>query len=314
MNEIDRTISYEARPEPIREIGLTDLLWLLLRRWFVVAAFIVLSLAAAVVYLKTATYKYTAELKVTPVQEESGTLARNLGNLATIAGLNVPRGAQTVSPFMLYLESIKTQEVADALSADQTLMHSLFSTEWDPETASWKEPKRGFLAPAATIRRLVGAPVYPWHAPNASDLRTLIQREVRINEEPRSSVVTITFNNADPSTAVNLLQKMHDVADSKLRQRTLERASNYIAYLQRILPTTTIGEYRQALAQALADQEKLKMMASANNPFAAAPFGHAVASDRATTPSPLRVLGIAVLVGLLSGILLVVNLRWPSRR
>jgi uncharacterized protein involved in exopolysaccharide biosynthesis len=142
MNEIDRTMSYEVRADPIREIGLSKLVVLLLRRWYIVSLFIVLALTAAIFYLHTTTYKYTAELKVTPVQEEAGTLLRNLGNLATLAGLNVPRGAQTVSPFMLYLESIKSQEVADELSGDANLMHSLFSAQWDPETASWKEPKR----------------------------------------------------------------------------------------------------------------------------------------------------------------------------
>src|SRR5690606_16351275 len=87
----------------------------------------------------------------------------------------------------------------------------------------------------------------------------------------------------------------------------LKRSSGNIAYLTEQLSKATVAEYREAIAQALSEQEKIRMASSSTAPFAAEPFGSAAASPRPTSPQPLLVLIVSIVGGGILGSLLVLG-------
>src|SRR5207248_5127935 len=81
----------------------------------------------------------------------------------------------------------------------------------------------------------------------------------------------------------------------------LQRTAQNIAYLTKVLVTTTIAEHRIAIAQALSDQEKSAMLARSDSPFAAELFERPWVSSLPSYPRPFQSLVTSGIFGLLLG-------------
>jgi len=280
------------------------------RRWWIAAA-VLTGLLIAVIILETATYRYTASLKVTPVQANTSSLPGGLSSLSALAGVSIGRG-DVVKPFILYVQTVKGRGVAVALARQPQMMHHIFAAQWDAAGRRW-HPAPSLTGGLSTgFQRLVGVPIPGWHPPGAAEVQEWLEKRLGTQEDPKNGVAVVTLSDVDPAFATRVLTTIHQVADDLLRARTLQRTSNYIAYLQATLPTVTLVEHRQDLANILADQEKQRMIASATgSAFAAEPLGAVTVSDRPTTPdAPLVLLG-GVAGGALIGLLAAMN--WPLR-
>lgn len=287
------------------EIDFTEILSELWKNKSTLLFFVFSTLLLSILYLHIATYEYTAEIKIYPVQSPSGNgISRQLGGLASLAGVSL-QNSQQGSPFELYSEEIYSREIADILSADHNLMRAIYRSEWDSETSQWKDPKGILSSIIATVKVTLGVPSRKWHAPNGARLQDYIKANVKLAEKPRKSTVTISYSNPDPQFAVAFVNALHKASDDQLRQRALERSTKYINYLSNKLQSTTVAEYRAALVAILSDQEKLSMIASSNVPYAADSLGSATASLKPTTPQPRLVLMASTFVGLMVGVLIV---------
>ena len=87
-----------------------------------------------------------------------------------------------------------------------------------------------------------------------------------------------------------------------LRQHDLRHASVDIDYLSRQLEKTRVEDVRTALATNLADQEKLRMLASSPLPYVSDILGEPIISSLPTSPKPIPVLMAGIVVGYLIGL------------
>lgn len=263
-------------------------------------AIAVIPLLSALVYLHTATYKYTAEIKVAPPQSVATGLQNRLGGLgglASLAGVDIG-GQPGGQNFQLFSEGVYAHETASLLASEPSILRAVFSKEWDANRRKWQEPSGLIAAIKNFATDLLGIPGPHWSAPNALRLQEFISKNVDVVKDSKSPVVRIQFRHHDPRFAETFLNRLHETVDSGLRQRMLQRTDIYIRYLSAKLATVNIAEHREALAQALSEQEKLKMTASTGVAFAAEPFGQAIASRRPTYPNGPLVLAVALLSGL----------------
>jgi uncharacterized protein involved in exopolysaccharide biosynthesis len=297
------------------EIDFVDLLNSIWRRRLLIATLTAVGVIGSLIYLRMATFTYEAELQVTAAQSTgtegfSGALG-GLQGLASIAGLSLPTGQDT-SQFQLYLAGLTSRDVANVLARDNALMPTVFRSEWDPTRRTWKSP--GASPVRNFIKSALGMPLYPWRAPDGARLQEYIEAAVKIEQNPKSPVVKIHMDHPDPVFATRFLAKLHRATDERLRAKALARANEYIGYLSAKLTAVTVAEHRLAIAQALSEQEKVRMMTSATTPFAAEPFGDATASLRATKPVPVLVLVSGLIGGLVLGLLAAVLLNlWTGR-
>lgn len=274
------------------------------RRWPFILVGLGVALLGGGLYLHFATYRYTAELTVTPVYSTQQ-LPAGLSSIASLAGISLP-GEKAVTPIALYSEALRSRDVAAAVVADPVLMRHIFSEEWDAAAGRWRNPGGLVQGLVQTANRLLGIPVQPWSPPDASDVQRHVAKHLAIFEDPRSNITTVAVDDPHPQMAKRLLATLNEAADRHLRERALAILGEYIAYLERKLLEVQVAEYRQSLAQALADLEQRRMIASSNAPYAAEPLGAIVASVKPTTPKPLVVLAAATILGLLAGLAIAV--------
>ena len=299
------------------DVDIAEILRLLWVKKFLIITVIVACLLTASLYLHSATYQYTAQLKLTPTESSAGSGLTSrlgaLGGLASVAGINLNSG-EALSPFQLYVESISSLEVAQELLTDQTIVTTLFKDEWNSNTSSWQDPSGSLKAVVNVIKAMIGAPIYPWRAPDAQRLQEYIEANVVIEENSKKAIVTISYQHPDPKFATHLLSAIDTATDRVLRQKTLVRAHEYIAFLTEKLTSTSIAEHRMDIAEALSDQEKLVIYASSSSPFAAQPFGKASSSARATKPRPVLVLALAISFGIFAGSIMALIIEGTKRR
>jgi hypothetical protein len=268
------------------------------RLWWV-AAGVGVFLLLAVFYLRTTDYTYTATFRVVPAPGSTRE-SSNLGALTTLATLT---GATLetipVTPFRLYLEGIYTRQIAAQLARDPAVMRHVFADEWDATAGVWREPSGVGHSLGKLIDRLTGQRAAAWTAPDAARLQEWINANIKIDQTPKTPVVTLLVNDPDPQFARNFLVRLHRDADEWVRTRSLGRTAANIAYLDRRLPGIVQADHREAIIATLGDQQQRTMTAKNPAPFAAEPFGTVVVSERPTAPRQMPVLILAMLFGAL---------------
>ena len=288
---------------PAVGIDLFTLLRVLWRRKLLVVMVLAACVGITIVRLQLSVFQYSAELRVTPVQADSNSMMSNLSGLASLAGVSLPKN-QAVSPFGLYVESLRGREIANRLSRDPEIMKVIFADQWDSANGAWKQPRASLNVTARRLlKRMLGLPVMAWAPPAGEDLHRYMVDFVEVTEDQKRNIVTIRFYHKDRQFAGMFVQRLHQVSDQILRQRTLARATTYVTYLERRIGSTSIGEHRVALADALGAQERLLMMASSSAPFAAEPFGSVLMSAAPEKPRPAKMLALGGALGIALGIL-----------
>jgi len=222
--------------------------------------------------------------------------------LASLAGISIPGGRES-STFDLYLESLKSRETAAVIAANQDLLRLIFPADWDEEAIQWTRPA-GFVPTTIRLaKQLLGVAYGSWRQPDAARVNEYLDQEISVIRDRNSPVVTIIMDHRDPEIARQLLAEMHAYVDAALREKELDRTNAYIEYLNTQLAKVSVSEYRQSLHDIIAEQEKRRMVASSNLPFAAEPFGGPTISPRPTSPKPVVILIMACFLGGIFGVL-----------
>lgn len=278
--------------------------------WLLVAG--ALGLLVALVQLNLSTYDYLAQYRVTPVRAEASGVPAGISSIAAVAGVNLGRG-DAARPFTLYLQMLKSREVAGDLVRNEALLRGAFPAQWDAARGVWREPASRTRWLRQLIQGLAGAPIATWHKPGAAEMQTYLERELTVADDQRNAIARVSLAAPDPAFAMAILKAAHESADLRLRQRALARTKTAVTYLTETLPTVTVAEHREVLAQALGEQERVRMMAAASAAFAAEPLGSVTVSANPVTPNPF--VNIAAIVGLflVLGVAAVLKVKFPFR-
>jgi hypothetical protein len=188
-------------------------------------------------------------------------------------------------------------------------MHHIFADRWNVRKNAWEQPTGITSAVVKGLKSILGIPVGKWRDPDPVQLQEYITKNVKSADKPKKSITILSFSHEDQKFAPYFLMALHEAADNQLRQRSLVRSSQYIDYLTEKLKTVVVAEHREALSDLLSSQEKLRMVASSDAPYAVEKIGAPVTSMKPSSPKPLTVLPAGLIFGALLPVLLIV-LKW----
>lgn len=310
------------QPVERSRIDLRELALIVLRGWKIVACTIGVFLILAIIDLHSAPSILAIKMVVTPVQgssDQSSTRANSLSSLAQLAGLSLgPSGGQSMSQFRTYIDSLRSRDLADEIAKNPEIMRYIFWRDWDAQAQTWREPRPTLSEWVnRTFMGLLGVRRTPWQAPNGARLQEYFAGPGGIGilqDIKRPDLATIEYDSSDPEFAIKLLNTVNKAADNHLRRKALLRATQYIDYLSRELNTVTVAEHRQAIMQALSEQEKFKMSASSAAPYAAEVFDSPSASITPVWPRPFQAYELAIIKGLFVGAAIVLALWFFGER
>jgi len=296
-----------------------ELLTAILRRWWLVCLCALIGLWWGITSLHSEAYRYAVQMTVTPAQR--GTTSNVGGGLAALVNIALPSG-DNGSDFQLYLDLLKSRNIADEIAKDPKIMHSLFGGDWDEATQSWHEhpDTRQFPMAMKSLADFMGFPAAVWHEPNGESMLGFLDSQIVIEQDPRKPYMAkIVMNYGDKDFAMQFLTKLHRTADEMLRERAIKRTNDYIAYLSNTLSKVTVAEHRLAIAQALSEQEKAAMVAKSGSPFAAEVLEEPWANSYPSFPQAFQTLARWTVIGAAVGSVLAllfwrIRTGWQARK
>ncbi len=276
------------------------LLAVLARKWFVLGCLGVFFLIGLVMLARTPR-SYTVELRVTPLISDQSRLTGRLSSLANLAGLTLPQDNNAMS-FELYMQTLTSRKTADALAAKPGFLQKMFPGEWDAANHRWVQRRGRMAGMRDFVKSLLGMRTAAWRPPDGARVEGFLDNAIHVTRTPYTPVVTITGDFGDPEWGKYFFSILHATVDDALRQKKLARSTRYMNYLEAKLAATTVSDYREALINALSDQEKDRMMASAGLSYAAEPVEPPVASSSPTQPQASRIILKWVIYGGVLGV------------
>ena len=132
-------------------------------------------------------------------------------------------------------------------------------------------------------------------------LAEYLSKRVRLEPVGNSPLRRMTYYHPDPVFAAYLLTRLHLITDMLIRQGIRIETQERIAYLQDALSRTANPDHRRALTDLLMEQERLRMLVSIEQPYAASVVEPSSASVKPEWPDFSLVLVVFSLLGGLFG-------------
>ena len=257
-------------------------------------------------YLQNAERKYTVEYNLKPVTEnDKNSSLAGLGGLASFAGVQLPSSSS--NDFKIFKELITSVEVSDIVFENKELIRNIYKNEWNASLNKYSEPsKNKILTLISNIKRLVtGNNHFNYIPPNARRLAIFIAKNFQITENKDTGFVNIKSETSKPDILLSLIVEATEASDKIMRQRYVEFSIEPLAFYKEKLRTARSREHRESLAELISAEEQKLMFASQGDYFVAEPYLNPKISLYPTSPKPLIILVLSIILGLFTGTIIV---------
>ena len=288
------------------EIDLRELFGALWRGKIVIMLCVIMAIALAAFYLRTAERRYTVRYVFAPIEaDNSGPNLGGLGGFASLAGISLP--SSTSSDFIKFKFLLTSEEVATQLLKNDKLTKSIFASEWDAASASFRKPPDSPRAPyiRAVKKLLTGQDASDYVSPNSARLSDWLSEEFSTSEDRETGFLTLSAETPEPELIKEVISQATEETDRLLKDRFIASAEQTIGFYHRQLAQARAREYREALAKLIATEDQKLMLASKGSYFVAEPVSEPYVSINPTSPKASLVLALSVVLGSFFGAALV---------
>jgi hypothetical protein len=132
---------------------------------------------------------------------------------------------------------------------------------------------------------------------NSEELSDYLADRVKLEPISGSNVRRLVYFHEDPQFAKYMVAAIHNIADRLIRDNIRRDSEARISYLQKAIFETSNPEHRRALTTLLLEQERLKMLVSIDQPYAAAVIEPASSGAKPQWPDFYFITAAFMLVG-----------------
>ena len=255
------------------------------RRFIILGA--IVGLIAAALFLLFAIPCYKAEMTITPANPLSG----------IEAGMTAPNSFSSDQDPNTTRYLIQQQGAPNL--ADFTRFENMFSgASVAEELLKDEKITKGLLYDRPATMTINGDSWTP------EKLSEYIKKRVRIEPVGATPLRRLTYFHPSPGFAVYFLNQIYHLTDGRIRGTVKEAATQRIGYMQSALDGAQNPDHRRAIAALLTEQERLLMLVSIDQPYAASIVEPAASSSKPQWPDKALALLSLIFVGALAGFIL----------
>ena len=285
------------------DIDLRALFFALWRgKWFIIGLTVIFAVGS-VFYALSLTDVYTAEVKVAPAEgnEKSMQVGGQLGNLASLAGVNMGSGGSrkiTVAKAILQSRAFLTDfihrhnlEVPLAATKGWSAKKQKWriNTEiYNPGDGSWKTNEKGESTD-----------------PSDWQLYNSLSNKLSISQDKQSGILTLSINSQSPQAAQQWAEWLLADINEHMREKDVREAQNRIDYLRQKLQETSITGMQQVFYQLIESETRTVMLANANDEYVFETIDPAIAPEIPSGPKRAFICIVITLTGGLLSVLIV---------
>lgn len=219
-------------------------------------------IVCAILFTAIATPYFKAGIILSPAKPMSGSnfaSAGNADNLSLISYLLQRTGVGNSVEFSQFETMAKGPVIAAQLLNDKNIRTGLYHDRTFP----FSTPKESW---------------------NAQELSEYLQDRLHMESIGATGMRRMVYSHPDPAFAAYMLQNIQHITDTAIRTATRKETQDRITYLRSNLAQTNNPEHRRALTSLLLEQERLKMLVSIDQPYAAQIIEPASPSAKTTWP------------------------------
>ena len=219
-------------------------------------------------------------------------------NLTSLLGL---KGADDgPSPYERVMLTIQSRDLADGLSRDPRIIHTIFRGDWDASSQQWMHRWSLSNMFGDIVSAMFGRG--GWAPPGADELQGYIQATVVVKPADQHSVTSITYRNQDADFARYFLNKLVLSADRAIRDTDRRRYQQYQAFLAEQINRGSSVELRQSLIAMYGSVTQQLMLVTSDATYGIDIMDGPNVSRRPVSPSPPRVYLILGMLGIAGGL------------
>lgn len=311
QNEIKMPQQYEDDID-LRE--LFSVLWAAKKRIVAITAVFAI---VSVIYALNVADEYKANAVVAPADSGGGSLgsmAGQLGGLASLAGINIGAGASSTA-----LEAMEIMQSWGFIE-NFILIHDLqvpviAAVGWNKSNNNLKLDDELYNAQSESwlIEDKDSGEVRP---PTSWELYEAFRERLSISQDTTSGLVTIAIEYYSPQLAKQWVDQFVNSINEYMRTRKLTQVNRNIEYLTAQIDKTAITEMREVFYQLVEEQTKSKMLAEASPEYAFITVSKAMVPEKESKPNRALICILGTLLGGMLSVVLVLGLhyRHPSRQ
>ncbi len=137
-----------------------------------------------------------------------------------------------------------------------------------------------------------------------AELSEYLEKRVKLEPVGTTALRRLVYWHPHPEFAAYFLGRIHDLSDHHIRSDIREETTQRVKYLQDAIDRTNNPEHRRALTTLLLEQERLRMLVSIDQPYAAAVIEPPASSQKPEWPDYYLLLSCGILLGAFLGFIL----------
>jgi len=209
---------------------------------------LVVGLVVATLFLITSHPEFEASISVAPPNislPDTNFSGGEVGTGTLSSLLGIKAGNDGPGPYDRATFMFHSRELAEKLSHDPVIMHTIFAGDWDARGQRWVH----HLSVSSTIHDFVswlfgrGS----WMPPGPDALSDYIQGAVLLKPSDQHGVTIITYRNVDGRFAKYFLGMLVATSDGAVREADRQRYELYQSYLTEQIGKTNAVDVRQSL-------------------------------------------------------------------
>ncbi len=260
----------------LSEKTLADVLKDVWRAKLYMLGFVTVFIVLGFVYIRCATPYYQAHMIVAPAQA-MGTDNTIYPDALEGAVRNYNDERARSNAFVFFENIYDGVAVARLLVTDEKIQNAVKQDR----PLRWLEPKEQDL--------------------KAEELSNYFKTHIAFENLPSTRLRRIVYHHPERELAAYVVQRLHKVSDEIIRLHSLQDLKARIEYLNQALLQNMNPDHRQALTSLLIEQERTKMMASIDMPYAAQVIEPVSVSLRHKWPDYYLIFSVAILLGAFLG-------------
>jgi uncharacterized protein involved in exopolysaccharide biosynthesis len=261
-------------------------------KWLIAGTTFLFALSCTIVMLLTPNvYKAEAILVPATLQSPSAISASSgLGGLASLAGL--PIGDESGNRAAIAMELVKTWGFLEKFARENGLQADLIAVSgWDSAS--------GKLVYDRGLYDVSQNDWVPGKAPSGWDLYKALRKRVSIQQDKRTSLVTLSVEHYSPIVAKQWVDKLIVSINDHMRSQDQTAARTSIEYLQRQIEQTSLSRMHEIFYGLIEEQTKKLMLAEVGDEYVFKTLSPARVPEEKSGPRRLLNCILAALAGLL---------------
>lgn len=274
---------------------LWDVVWR--GKWFIICVTSIFALAS-VVYALSLPNIYTSDALLAPTSTEHqgaiGSLAGQLGGLASLAGVNL--GGAKADKTGMAIEILKSREFFSKFAQQHNILPDLMAAEgWDLSNNEIVYDDDKYLSQADEWVREVKLPKQA--KPSMQEAKVEFGKLLKVLQDDETGMLKISIEHYSPYVAKQWVDWLVEDINLVMKYRDKQEAEKSISYLQSQIEETSIFEHKTLLYQLIEEQTKTLMFAEVRDEYVFKTIDPALIAEEKSKPSRALIVILAIMLG-----------------